>query len=156
MGRESKRHAAPYEGWVSGGASGGAEERSRRNRQFGRAELALVEKLLRKEWSPEQVSGYLRRRGELLISHEKIYRQVWRDLKKGGTLHLHLHLRCAQAMPEAPTVIRVSPCIGAESSEASGVLADRSFVMDAGLSRHARTSELPSPTVSVILHLCAD
>ena len=111
MGRESKRHAAPYEGWVSGGASGGAEERSRRNRQFGRAELALVEKLLRKEWSPEQVSGYLRRRGELLISHEKIYRQVWRDLKKGGTLHLQLHLRCAQAMPEAPTVIRVSPCL---------------------------------------------
>ena len=49
--------------------------------------------------------------------------------------------------------MRVSPCLGAESSEASGVLADRSFVMDAGLSRHARTSELPSPTVRVILHL---
>ena len=59
-----------------GRRSGRAEERSRRHRQFGRAELALVEKLLRKEWSPEQVSGYLRRRGELLISHETIYRQV--------------------------------------------------------------------------------
>ena len=51
------------------------------------------------------------------------------------------------------SVIRVSPCIGAESSEASGVLADCSFVMDAGLSRHAHTSELPSPTVSLILHI---
>ena len=50
--------------------------------------------------------------------------------------------------------MRVSPCLGAESSEASGVLADRSFVMDAGLLRHAHTSELPSPTVRVILHLC--
>ena len=50
--------------------------------------------------------------------------------------------------------MRVSPCLGAESAEASGVLADRSCVMDAGLLRHAHTSELPSPTVRVILHLC--
>ena len=50
--------------------------------------------------------------------------------------------------------MRVSPCLGAESAEASGVLAHRSFVTDANLSRHAHTSELPSPTVSVILHLC--
>ena len=50
--------------------------------------------------------------------------------------------------------MRVSPCLGEQSSEASGVLADRSFVTDAGLSRHAHTSELPSPTVRVFLHLC--
>jgi hypothetical protein len=32
--------------------------------------------------------------GELAISHETIYRHVWRDLKAGGTLHAHL--RCAR------------------------------------------------------------
>ncbi len=69
-------------------------KRSRRNSQFGKAELARVEALLREEWSPEQVAGYLRRLGELSISHETIYRHVWRDRKKGGSLYLHL--RCAQ------------------------------------------------------------
>ena len=50
--------------------------------------------MLREEWSPEQVSGHLGRSGELAISHESIYRRVWRDLKGGGTLHAHL--RCAR------------------------------------------------------------
>ena len=81
VGRELKRHAAPYEGWVSGR---GAEERavarrkrSRRNRQFGRAELALVEKLLRKEWSPEQVSECLRRSGELFRVSSILRAGLW-------------------------------------------------------------------------------
>jgi IS30 family transposase len=49
-----------------------------------------VEGLLREEWSPEQVSGHLRLKGELAISHETIYRHIWRDLRSGGTLHEHL------------------------------------------------------------------
>jgi IS30 family transposase len=36
------------------------------------------------------VAGYLRRRGEVSISHETIYRHIWQDWKRGGTLHLHL------------------------------------------------------------------
>jgi IS30 family transposase len=68
--------------------------RSRRNSQFGTTEWQRVETLLREEWSPEQVAGYLGRRGELSISHETIYRHVWRDKERGGSLHLHL--RCAQ------------------------------------------------------------
>jgi IS30 family transposase len=56
--------------------------------------MARVEELLKEEWSPEQVSGHLKRTGELAISHETIYRHVWRDLKAGGSLHLHL--RCAR------------------------------------------------------------
>ena len=98
VGRELKRNATPHDGRYRAAR---AEERavarrkrSRRNSQFGLAELARVETLLREEWSPEQVAGYLRRRGELSISHETIYRHVWRDRKKGGSLYLHL--RCAQ------------------------------------------------------------
>ncbi len=65
-------------------------KRSRRNQQFGAEELAAVEGLLREQWSPEQVSGYLRRVAGMAISHETIYRHVWRDLRRGGTLHEHL------------------------------------------------------------------
>ena len=98
VGRELKRNAAPYDGWYRAAR---AEERAVarrsgrwRNSQFGRAQWKRVEELWRKQWSPEQVSGHLARSQELSISHETISRHVWRDLKKGGPLHLHL--RCAR------------------------------------------------------------
>jgi len=53
----------------------------------------LVEACLRQQWSPEQASGWLRRRGQLSISHETIYRHIWLDRKQGGGLYLHL--RCS-------------------------------------------------------------
>ena len=96
--RELKRNASPYDGWYRAGRAQertvARRKRSRRNQQFGREEMARVEELLKEQWSPEQVSGHLGRTGELAISHETIYRHVWRDLKAGGSLHLHL--RCAR------------------------------------------------------------
>ncbi len=71
----------------------GRRSRSRRNSQFGVYDFQLVEKLLRKRWSPEQISGRLRREGTLSISHETIYRHTWRDKAAGG--NLYKHLRCA-------------------------------------------------------------
>jgi IS30 family transposase len=52
-----------------------------------------VVSLLREKWSPEQVSGSLRKSGEFAISHETIYRYVWDDRARGGDLCQHL--RCA-------------------------------------------------------------
>ena len=98
VGRELKRNAAPHDGRYRAERAHqrahARRYRSRRNRQFGREEMGRVEALLKEEWSPEQVSGHLARTGELAISHETIYRHVWRDLKAGGSLHLHL--RCAR------------------------------------------------------------
>jgi IS30 family transposase len=71
----------------------GRRSRSRRNRRFEGADWSRVESLLRQQWSPEQTSGYLRKRGELSISHETIYRYVWADRARGGDLHRHL--RCS-------------------------------------------------------------
>ena len=94
VARELKRNVTAHDGWYRAGRAHeqavARRRRSRRNLHFGRAELAPVEALLRAEWSPEQVAGYLRRKGRLWISHETIYRHVWRDWKAGGTLHLHL------------------------------------------------------------------
>ena len=98
VGRELKRTAAPYDGWYRAARAHqrahARRYRSRRNSQLGRAEWERVGELLKEERSPEQVSGHLGRRRELAISHETIYRHVWRDLQAGGTLHLHL--RCAR------------------------------------------------------------
>ena len=67
--------------------------RSRRNERFGACEWRMVEACIKQQWSPEQAAGWLRRKRQLSISHETIYRYIWRDRKKGGGLYLHL--RCS-------------------------------------------------------------
>ncbi len=64
--------------------------RSRRNQRFGPDDWLIVVRYLNKQWSPDQISGWLRSKGQLSISHETIYRHIWADRKKGGTLYLHL------------------------------------------------------------------
>src|SRR5690606_360588 len=68
----------------------GRRSRSRRNQRFTRTDLDRGESLLRQRWSPEQISGRLRSEGTLPISHETIYRYVWRHLRPGGSLHAYL------------------------------------------------------------------
>ena len=64
--------------------------RSKRNGRLGEEEFGRVEELRALQWSPEQVSGYLRRRGELRISQERISQHLWRDRAAGGQLWQHL------------------------------------------------------------------
>lgn len=68
----------------------GRRSRSRRNSQFTADDWARVETLIREDWSPEQVSGWLRRHRILAISHETIYRRLWEDKREGGQLFTHL------------------------------------------------------------------
>jgi len=49
-------------------------------------------KMREKQWSPEQISGYLKKTMNISISHERIYQYVWADKRKGGTLFKNL--RC--------------------------------------------------------------
>lgn len=42
------------------------------------------------QWSPEQISGWLRRCTTKRVSHESIYRFVWKDKQQGGLLYQHL------------------------------------------------------------------
>ena len=48
---------------------------------------ARVEQLLREDWSPEQVSGWLAQEEGTAISHEWIYWYVYEDKRRGGDLH---------------------------------------------------------------------
>ena len=52
----------------------------------------MVEADLRKDWSPEQVSGTRKARGESAPSHERIYQYIYADKQRGGSLYTHL--RC--------------------------------------------------------------
>lgn len=53
---------------------------------------AHVELHIKNDFSPEQVSGTAKRTATPCVSHERIYKYLWADKKKGGTLYKHL--RC--------------------------------------------------------------
>lgn len=53
---------------------------------------AVAEKLLRQDWSPEQISGRLKKEQGIAISHEWIYQHVLADKRADGDLYKHL--RC--------------------------------------------------------------
>jgi len=90
ISRELKRNTSPL-----GYEPAQAERltRARRRKGHGRigAQLwAKVESLLQQEWSPEQITGRLKREGEASISHEWIYQHILRDKRMGGSLYRHL------------------------------------------------------------------
>ena len=53
---------------------------------------AVIEAKLRQEWSPEQISDWLKRHFAIQISHEWIYQYILADKRAGVTLYRHL--RC--------------------------------------------------------------
>jgi IS30 family transposase len=94
IGRELRRNGTPRDGCyrpqLADWYARGRLSRSRRNRQFTATDWAQVQELLREDWSPDQVAGWLGRFHLLEISHETIYRYIWADKAVGGTLHQHL------------------------------------------------------------------
>lgn len=46
--------------------------------------------MIEQDYSPEQVSGVLKKNGGTTISHEWIYQFIWKNKKKKGTLYTHL------------------------------------------------------------------
>jgi len=58
--------------------------------RFNKEVEGLVESLIIKDFSPEQITGSAKLKGLNCVSHERIYQHIWQDKKKGGKLHLHL------------------------------------------------------------------
>ncbi len=93
ISREFRRNVRPsgrYNPDIAHSYTVARRRRSRRNTRFSAHEWALVERLVGLDWSPEQVSGWLKRHGTMSISHETIYLHIWRDKQRGGDLWRHL------------------------------------------------------------------
>jgi transposase, IS30 family len=58
--------------------------RSRQGSHFKAEEVAQVHMLMGRKWSPEQVSGRLRKKGKLRIGTSTIYRWLAKDKARGG------------------------------------------------------------------------
>jgi len=88
--RELKRNATPHDGdYRAEKAHKYARARLRRCRRgtrFSAQDIALVDRLVRRKWSPDQVAGFFRKRLGLSISYETIYRRIRLEKKRGGLL----------------------------------------------------------------------
>ena len=86
IGRELRRNRSHSDGTyrpqLADWYANGRRRRSRRNTQFTATEWARIDALVREDWSPEQIAGRLRLQGLLHISHESIYRRIWRDKRR--------------------------------------------------------------------------
>lgn len=77
-----------------------AQEKAAQRRQAARGPtkmlpplVTFIESKLRLEWSPEQITGWLKWDQKQSISHESIYLHVWSDKRSGGDLYVNLRQR---------------------------------------------------------------
>jgi IS30 family transposase len=66
------------------------ERRDKASKRVGAADWEKIDQLIELDWSPEQISGYLRKEQLLLVSHEWIYQHIYQDKGNGGMLWKHL------------------------------------------------------------------
>jgi len=93
IGREFRRNSSNqgvYRSLKASEKANGRRSRSRKKPQYSNEEYSIIEGLLAKKWSPEQISNHLRIQRRMLISYETIYRYIWRDKRLGGELYKHL------------------------------------------------------------------
>jgi IS30 family transposase len=94
IGRELRRNQGK-KGWRPGQANSLAKARKQgnSNAQKLRAEhWEIIEKLLRQEYSPEQISGRLKVEERFSACPEIIYAHIYQDKSRGGDLYTYL--RC--------------------------------------------------------------
>ena len=53
----------------------------------------MIESLIRRDWSPEQISLWLKKYKKFRVSYEWIYQYILKDKSQAGDLYTHLRLR---------------------------------------------------------------
>lgn len=93
ISREIRRNFYTNGSYVACRADGYAVARRRRCRRGPKVkewEWSIVSQFIQEDWSPEQVALVLKHYDVFQISHETIYRYIWRDKENGGRLFRHL------------------------------------------------------------------
>ena len=61
-----------------------------KNQCFNEIMKCYVDDLIKEDYSPEQIVGKSLKSGFNIVSHETIYKYIWKDKKQGGNLFIHL------------------------------------------------------------------
>ncbi len=92
--RELKRNCCVHDGFYRAmfavQKANGRRSRSRRNKRYAAEHFAPIERMLREDFSPDQIVGLLRADGIRVMSIDTIYLHIWADRARGGTLWRHL------------------------------------------------------------------
>lgn len=88
----NRRPSGRYAAFVANSYSTARRRRTRRGSQFPQECWDLIAKLLKVQWSPEQISNSLRLSGQVSISFQSIYRWICKDRRHGGTLFKNLRI----------------------------------------------------------------
>ena len=68
----------------------GERKQKKHGARITRATWLFIEKLLKLDWSPEQISLWLKAVSDISVSHEWIYQHIAEDKANGGKLYKHL------------------------------------------------------------------
>ena len=90
INRNSDQRSGIYKDELASRKYAKRQKEKHKYRKFSPPMVAAVEKLLREDYSPEQVAGTLKKQGESCVSTERIYQHIWADKKAKGTLYTHL------------------------------------------------------------------
>lgn len=71
-------------------AKGRRYEASHRSTRMKGKTVSIIREKLKIQWSPEQISGWLKKWKYRAVSHETIYKYVWYDKRMGGFLYKEL------------------------------------------------------------------
>jgi len=92
ISRELRRNRgrAGYAGAVAQRTRNRRQRQARKANKQNTAIYDVIRIGLGMNWSPEQISGFMRRHSALWVSHEWIYRHIEADKRQGGDLHRQL------------------------------------------------------------------
>jgi transposase, IS30 family len=92
LGRNRNTHDNKYRAEVANGYAIARRRRERRGSHFSQLQWNIVVKLVKKDWSPEQIVDHLKNHQTFTMSHETIYQYILYDKKHGGDLYKHLRI----------------------------------------------------------------
>jgi IS30 family transposase len=95
VGRELKRNSDEKKGYLPELAQKKAEKR-RENKGAYKLDNPMsmqIDAMLKMQYSPEQIVGTMKKKGEKIVSHECIYQYIYADKKQGGNLYENLRFQ---------------------------------------------------------------
>ncbi len=90
------------------------KERSRQPRKLKPGLKRQILRLLEEQWSPQQIEGRLKLRGEPYVSHETIYKIIRADKAAGGKLYLHTRHKMKHRKRKQPKSVSIKNRVGIE------------------------------------------
>jgi len=116
--REAQRNSGKTGVYSANSADIYANERKDRytfNRKFTEAIEKEIICLIKKKWSPEQISGYYKKNNLEMVSHERIYQYIREDKFRGGMLYIHLRHKLKKRKRPVGKFIPIKDRVGIEN-----------------------------------------